>query len=64
MAQAIVMKFGMSDKVGTVLHKDEDLQNLSPQTRMAIENEIKALIDVNFFFFFPFYPINKKQITQ
>jgi len=53
-AQAIVMRFGMSDKVGPVLYKDEELSTLSPQTRSTIEEEVKGLLEVraeNFFLF-------------
>jgi ATP-dependent metalloprotease len=58
-AQAIVMRFGMSEKVGPVLHKEEDLATLSPGTRFVIEEEVKSLLEVgvtfllsSFFFLF------------
>jgi len=48
-AQAIVMRFGMSEKVGPVLHRDEDLATLSPETRLVIEEEVKGLLEVRGF---------------
>jgi len=50
MARAIVMKYGMSDKVGPVMYKDDDLSKLSPETRLEIESEIKNLLEVIFIF--------------
>lgn len=44
-AQAIVTKFGMSDKVGPVLHKDEDFGTLSPETRLVIEEEVRSILE-------------------
>jgi ATP-dependent Zn protease len=40
------MRFGMSEKVGPVLHKDEDLGTLSPETRFVIEEEVKSILEV------------------
>ena len=48
-AQALVMRFGMSDKVGPVLYREEDLSTLSPQTRNLIEEEVKGLLEVRTF---------------
>jgi len=44
-AQAIVMRFGMSEKVGPVLHREEDLPKLSPETRQLIESEVKVILE-------------------
>lgn len=44
-AKKMVRYYGMSDKIGPISHDDEDMQLLSTQTRQAIENEIKHLVE-------------------
>ena len=44
-AKAMVLKYGMSSKVGPLFHRDEDLEQLSPQVRYDIDCEIKSLIE-------------------
>lgn len=40
----MVRYFGMSSKVGPVNYDDEDMQLLSTETKVLIENEIKDLV--------------------
>lgn len=42
-AKQMVTQFGMSDKLGPVFHREDD--QLSTQTRMAIETEIRLFIE-------------------
>jgi ATP-dependent metalloprotease len=44
-ARAMVTKFGMSSKVGPVMHGDSEFSSLSSKTRTEIENEVKLLIE-------------------
>jgi ATP-dependent metalloprotease len=48
-AKRMVRYYGMSDKVGPVGYDDDDMQQLSTQTKLLIEGEIKALVMVRFF---------------
>ncbi|CAM0142234.1 i-AAA protease yme1 [Umbelopsis sp. WA50703] len=43
-AKRMVRYYGMSDKVGPVGYDDDDMQQLSTQTKLLIEGEIKALV--------------------
>ncbi|KAI9308569.1 peptidase family M41-domain-containing protein [Cunninghamella echinulata] len=43
-AKRMVRHFGMSDKIGPVDYQDEDMQLLSTETKLLIENEIKELV--------------------
>jgi ATP-dependent metalloprotease len=43
-ARRMVRYFGMSAKVGPVNYDDEDMQLLSTETKVLIENEIKDLV--------------------
>ena len=40
----MVTRFGMSDKVGPVTHHEEDLARLSPETKEAIDSEVRRLL--------------------
>ncbi|CAG8458315.1 11153_t:CDS:10 [Paraglomus brasilianum] len=44
-AKQMVTQFGMSDKVGPVAHQDEDMYQLSAQTKLVIESEIRSLVE-------------------
>ncbi|CAG8660805.1 4364_t:CDS:2, partial [Funneliformis mosseae] len=44
-AKRMVTLFGMSDKVGPVAHPEEEMEQLSTQTKLVIETEIKALTE-------------------
>ncbi|CAG8577540.1 16320_t:CDS:2, partial [Dentiscutata heterogama] len=44
-AKRMVTLYGMSDKVGPVAHPEEDMDQLSTQTKLIIESEIKALLE-------------------
>ncbi|CAG8514776.1 17542_t:CDS:2 [Racocetra persica] len=46
-AKRMVTLYGMSDKVGPVAHPEEDMEHLSSQTKLIIENEIKSLLEVS-----------------
>lgn len=46
-ARAMVMQYGMSEKVGPFLVNPEDIDLLSPVTKELIDNEIKALLDTS-----------------
>ncbi|GAB5588852.1 i-AAA protease yme1 [Umbelopsis nana] len=43
-AKRMVRFYGMSDKVGPVGYDDDDMQQLSTQTKLLIEGEIKTLV--------------------
>ncbi len=45
-AKEMVVRYGMSDKVGPVSHTDEALDKLSTETRAVIESEIKSMLEV------------------
>jgi ATP-dependent metalloprotease len=47
-AREMILKYGMSDRVGLVSYKMEELDRLGPTTKGVIEDEIKALLDVRF----------------
>ncbi|CAI2175492.1 9031_t:CDS:10 [Funneliformis geosporum] len=44
-AKRMVTLFGMSDKVGPVAHPEEEMEQLSTQTKLVIETEIKTLTE-------------------
>ncbi|CAG8755197.1 20222_t:CDS:2, partial [Gigaspora rosea] len=44
-AKRMVTLYGMSDKVGPVAHPEEDMDQLSTQTKLIIESEVKALLE-------------------
>ncbi|CAG8675547.1 17908_t:CDS:2, partial [Acaulospora morrowiae] len=44
-AKRMVTLYGMSDKVGPVAHPEEEMEQLSMQTKLIIENEIKTLLE-------------------
>lgn len=46
-AKRMVRYYGMSDKVGPIGYDDDDMQQLSTQTKLLIEGEIKALVVVS-----------------
>ncbi|CAO3626489.1 unnamed protein product [Cunninghamella blakesleeana] len=43
-ARRMVRFYGMSEKVGPINHDDDDMQLLSAETKLLIENEIKDLV--------------------
>jgi ATP-dependent metalloprotease len=43
-ARAMVVAYGMSEKVGPVQYTERDLQNLSPETKALIDSEVERLI--------------------
>ena len=43
MARNMVTKYGMSETLGPLYHERQELENLSPATREAVEAEIKGL---------------------
>jgi len=47
LAQAMVMNFGMSEKMGMVTYQDDPMhgESVSPQTKRHIEEEVKRVID-------------------
>lgn len=45
-ASSMVARFGMSDKVGPVLHRLDVHSDVSPETRHLIEVEVKRLLQV------------------
>ncbi|XP_004366027.2 hypothetical protein CAOG_01156 [Capsaspora owczarzaki ATCC 30864] len=45
LARAMVTQYGMSEKIGPVLHREEDMDKLSPETLAVIESEVKALVE-------------------
>jgi ATP-dependent metalloprotease len=44
-AKAMVTQYGMSEKVGLVSYRYKDVNEISPDSRAEIEQEIKRLID-------------------
>eukprot|EP00127_Corallochytrium_limacisporum_P006443 Clim_evm33s227 gene=Clim_evmTU33s227 len=44
-ARAMVMQYGLSEKVGPIAYKEEDMSKISTETRLLIEVEIKELLD-------------------
>jgi len=44
MARNMVTKYGMSETLGPLYHDRQELENLSPATREAVEAEIRALV--------------------
>jgi ATP-dependent Zn protease len=42
----MVIKWGMSDRVGPIDHGERDIADLSPETRQMIDDEIKLLVNV------------------
>lgn len=44
-AKRMVTQFGMSDKVGPVAHFEDDMPQLSAQTKVVIEGEIKSMVE-------------------
>ena len=44
-AQRMVMAYGMSDIVGPMRHDPDNLHLLAPETRKAIDSEVKKLLD-------------------
>jgi ATP-dependent metalloprotease len=46
-AKRMVRYYGMSDKVGPIGYDDDDMQQLSTQTKLLIEGEIKTLVVVS-----------------
>ncbi|CAB4442569.1 unnamed protein product [Rhizophagus irregularis] len=44
-AKRMVTLFGMSDKVGPVAHPEEELDQLSTQTKLVIETEIRTITE-------------------
>merc|ERR1712194_405063 len=48
MARAMVMQYGMSEKVGPVQYQDSDLEKLSSETRALIENEVKQTLTISY----------------
>eukprot|EP01083_Nonionella_stella_P135259 411453_1 len=44
-ATRMVTQFGMSDKVGKVFYRPEDLEDLDPHTRAVVDSEIKKILD-------------------
>lgn len=47
-AQSMVMRYGMSDKIGPVRYTDEELARLSPELKQRIEEEVAALLNVSY----------------
>ncbi|TPX40195.1 hypothetical protein SeLEV6574_g06740 [Synchytrium endobioticum] len=47
-AREMVMHYGMSEKVGLGAYRDEELEKLSPQTRVLIESEVKSMLSVSY----------------
>ncbi|KAJ3089981.1 ATP-dependent zinc metalloprotease FTSH 4, mitochondrial [Quaeritorhiza haematococci] len=45
-AREMVLRFGMSDKVGVVAFREQEMEKISTQTRAVIEAEVKALLEV------------------
>jgi ATP-dependent metalloprotease len=45
-ARAIVLSYGMSEKIGLISWSDEDYAKASPATKAAIEEEIKTILSV------------------
>lgn len=45
-AKRMVTQYGMNDKVGPVGYQDDDMIQLSTQTKLMIEGEVKGLIQV------------------
>jgi ATP-dependent metalloprotease len=44
MARNMVTKYGMSESLGPMFHSRDELENLSPATREAVEAEVKAYV--------------------
>ncbi|KAG9290854.1 hypothetical protein G9A89_011003 [Geosiphon pyriformis] len=44
-AKRMVTQFGMSDKIGPISHPEEDMEQLSTQTKLVIESEIRGLVE-------------------
>ena len=44
MARNMVTKYGMSESLGPMYHERQELENLSPATREAVEAEVKAYV--------------------
>ena len=44
MARNMITKYGMSEALGPMYHSREELDNLSPATREAVEAEVKAYV--------------------
>ena len=45
-ARSMVSRFGMSDKVGPVLHRLDSQSDVGPETRQLIEAEVKRFLQV------------------
>ncbi|KAJ3313063.1 hypothetical protein HDU76_002731 [Blyttiomyces sp. JEL0837] len=44
-AKEMVMSYGMSEKVGLVAHKEDEMEKLGPATKSLIEGEVKGLLE-------------------
>ena len=47
-AQQMVTTYGMSDKIGPIYYSDEARSTLSPETRAAIDSEVKRLLEESY----------------
>jgi ATP-dependent metalloprotease len=47
-ARAMVTRYGMGNRVGTIAISDEDYERLSQETRSLIDTEVKALLDESY----------------
>ena len=44
LAQAMITKYGMSDEIGTIMYTEEDIGNLSSDTKQKIEVAVSLLL--------------------
>lgn len=47
-AQQMVTTYGMSDKIGPIYYSADDRMSLSPETRTAIDGEVKRLLEESY----------------
>jgi ATP-dependent Zn protease len=47
-ARAMVTRYGMENRVGTIAISDEDYERLSQETRSLIDTKFKALLDESY----------------
>jgi ATP-dependent Zn protease len=45
-AKEMILSYGMSEKLGLVSHRSDELEKLGPNTKGVIESEVKSLLEV------------------
>eukprot|EP01006_Ploeotia_vitrea_P037481 TRINITY_DN66132_c5_g4_i1.p1 TRINITY_DN66132_c5_g4~~TRINITY_DN66132_c5_g4_i1.p1 ORF type:complete len:751 (-),score=350.00 TRINITY_DN66132_c5_g4_i1:49-2178(-) len=47
-AKSMVLKYGMSPRVGPIEHDDSEIEKLSPQTKQIIDDEVRLIIEQSY----------------